>query len=91
MVLSESKKAIAYPKHSASLALNYHTSSRRVYSDLEASTQHVAHWLLRCARLRIKEGDYIAHLCILASGSMGAYIDRWGALILGGGSRRNHI
>jgi hypothetical protein len=91
MVLSESKKAIAYPKHSASLALDYHTSSRWVYSDLEASTEHVAPWLLCCASLRIEKGNYIAHFCILASGSMGAYIDRWRARILGGGSRRNHI
>ncbi len=91
MVLSESKKAIAYPKHSASHALNYHTSSRRVYSDLEASTEHVAPWLLCCAGLRIEEGNYIARLCILASSSMGAYMDRWRARILGGGSQRNHI
>jgi hypothetical protein len=78
---------IAYPKHRASLALlNYHTSSRLVYSDLEASTEHVAPWLLRCGGLRIEEGDYIAHFCILASGSMGAYIDRWGARIRGGGT-----
>jgi hypothetical protein len=91
MVLSESKKTIAYPKHGASLALNYHTSSRRIYSDLEASMEHVAPWLLCCAGLRIEEGNYIAHFCILASGSMGAYIDRWRAQILCGGSRRNHI
>ncbi len=91
MVLSESKKAIAYPKHSASLAPNFHTSSRRVYSDLEASMVHVAPWLLCCAGLRIEEGDYIAHFCILASGSMGAFIDRRHAQILGGGSRRNQI
>ncbi len=91
MVLFESKKAIAHPKHSASLALNYHTSSRCIYSDLEASTEHFAPWLLCCAGLRIEEGNYIAHFCILASSSMGAYIDRWGAWILGGGSRRNHI
>jgi hypothetical protein len=76
MVLFESKKAIAYPKHSASFALNYHTSSRCIYSDLEASTEHVAPWLLCYAGLRIEEGNYIAHFCILASGSMGAYIDR---------------
>ncbi len=91
MVLFQSKEAIAYRKHSASLAPNYHTSSRHVYSDLEASTEHVAPWLLCCAGLRIEEGNYIAHFCIFASGSMGAYIDRWRARILGGGSRRNHI
>jgi hypothetical protein len=40
----------------------------------------------------IEEGDYIAHFCILASGSIGAYIDRWCARILGGGtSQRNDI
>jgi hypothetical protein len=91
MVLSESEKAIAYPKHSASLALSYHTSSRRDYSDLEASMEHVAPWLPCCAGLRIEEGDYIAHFCILASSSMGAYIDRWHAQILSGGSQRNLI
>ncbi len=91
MVLSESKKAIAYSKHSASLALNYHTSSRHVYSNFEASTEHVAPWLLRCAGLRIEDGNYITLFCILASSSMGAYIDRWRERILGGGSQRNHV
>ncbi len=47
IILSESKNDIAYPKLCAILALNYHTP-RLVWSDLEASTEHVAPWLLCC-------------------------------------------
>jgi hypothetical protein len=65
---------IAYPKLSSILACNYHTS-RCIWSDLEASTEHVAPWLLCGVGLRIEEGNYMAHFCILANSSMGACID----------------